>query len=102
MEYCNLITWVLLADAAKRFRLLGDTVRLHLLNVLLERDETSVHELAEATGQSHQNTSKHLRKLADAELVGCRRDGLLALYRVTDASIPGLCLLVCGTLRKPA
>ena len=55
----------LLADAAERFRLLGDPVRLHLLNVLLERGEVAVQDLAEATGQSHQNTSKHLRKLAD-------------------------------------
>ena len=60
----------LLADAAERFRLLGDPVRLHLLNVLLERGEVAVQDLAEATGQSHQNTSKHLRKLADGGLVG--------------------------------
>lgn len=90
----------LLADAAERFRLLGDPVRLHLLNVLLERGEVAVQDLAEATGQSHQNTSKHLRKLADGGLLGCRRDGLHALYRVTDPSVPGLCLLVCGTLRE--
>ena len=38
----------LLADAAERFRLLGDPVRLHLLNVLLERGEVAVQDLAEA------------------------------------------------------
>ena len=92
----------LLERAAERFRLLGDPVRLHLLNMLLERGETAVQDLAEATGQSHQNTSKHLRKLAENGLVGSRRDGLLALYRVTDASVPGLCLLVCGSLREPS
>ena len=89
----------LLADAAERFRLLGDPVRLHLLNVLLERGEAAVQDLAAATGQSHQNTSKPLRKLADGGLVGCRREGMHAFYRVTDASVPGLCLLVCGALR---
>lgn len=92
----------LLDQAAERFRLLGDPVRLHLLNVLLERGEVAVQDLAEATGQSQQNTSKHLRKMADGGLVGYRRDGLLALYRVTDASVPGLCLLVCGALRAKA
>ena len=92
----------LLSAAAERFRLLGDPVRLHLLNVLLERGEASVQDLAAATGQSHQNTSKHLRKLSDGGLVGSRRDGLLALYRVTDASVPGLCLLVCGAIRADA
>jgi ArsR family transcriptional regulator len=86
--------------AAERFRLLGDPVRLRVLNVLLERGEASVQDLAEATGQSHQNTSKHLRKMAEGGLVGCRREGALSLYTVTDASVPALCLLVCGALRS--
>lgn len=88
----------LLESAASRFRLLGDPVRLRLLNLLLERGEASVQELAEASGQSHQNTSKHLRLLADGGLVGARRDGVYAVYRVTDPSVPGLCLLVCSAL----
>lgn len=90
----------LLADAAERFRLLGDPVRLRILNLLLDQGEVAVQDIASATGQSHQNTSKHLRKLSEGGLVGCRRDGLLALYRVTDASLAGLCMLVCGALRE--
>ena len=89
----------LLEDAAERFRLLGDPVRLRLLNLLLERGEVSVQDLAEASGQSHQNTSKHLRKMADGGLVGAQRDGAHAVYRVIDGSVPGLCLLVCSALR---
>ncbi|OZC01647.1 hypothetical protein BSZ36_00805 [Rubricoccus marinus] len=89
----------LLESAAERFRLMGDPVRLRLLNVLLERGEASVQDLADVTAQSHQNTSKHLRKLAEGGLVGARRNGSHAVYRVTDASVPGLCLLVCGSLR---
>lgn len=89
----------LLDAAAERFRLLGDPVRLRLLNELLNRDEATVQELADACGQSHQNVSKHLRKLAEVGLVGDRRDGLYAYYRVTDASVPGLCLVMCGALR---
>jgi ArsR family transcriptional regulator len=86
--------------AAARFRLLGDPVRLQLLNVLLEGGEAAVQELAEATGQSHQNTSKHLRALAAGGIVGVRREGTFAYYRVTDPSISGLCLLVCGQLQR--
>jgi ArsR family transcriptional regulator len=70
----------LLIDAAERFRLLGDPVRLRLLNAMLERDEMSVQALAEGG------------------ILSCRREGLQALYRVSDPSIPGLCLLVCGQL----
>lgn len=88
--------------AAARFRLLGDSVRLRILNVLLERGEASVQELAEATDQSHQNTSKHLRALAEGDLVASRREGPFAYYRVTDPSVPGLCLLVCGQLQRNA
>lgn len=86
--------------AAARFRLLGEPVRLRLLNALLEQGEAPVQDLAEVTGQSHQNTSKHLRTLAEGGLVGCRREGPYAYYRVTDPTIPGLCLLVCGQLQR--
>ncbi len=91
----------LLDEAAARFRLLGDPVRLRFLNELLERGEATVQELAAATGHSHQNTSKHLRLLAEGGIVGVRREGTFAVYRVTDPSVPGLCLLVCGQLRAP-
>lgn len=90
---------VLMAAAAARFRLLGDPVRLRLLNTLIARDEAPVHDLAAASGQSHQNASKHLRKLAGAGLVACRRDGAETVYRVADPSVPALCLLVCSALR---
>lgn len=89
-----------LEAAAARFRLLGDPVRLRILNTLLGQGEATVQELAEATEQSHQNTSKHLRALAAGEIVACRREGAFAHYRVTDPSVPGLCLLVCGQLQR--
>ena len=92
----------LLETAAARFRLLGDPVRLRLLNLLLEWGDTAVQDLAEATGQSHQNTSKHLRKMAEGGLVGAVREGSQHRYRVTDPSVPGLCLLVCSALREEA
>ena len=90
---------LLLDVAADRFRLLGDPVRLQMLNVLLEHGEATVQDLADAIGQSHQNTSKHLRKLAEGGLVGVRRDGLYAYYRVVDPSVSGLCLVMCGALQ---
>lgn len=64
--------------------------------------ELSVQELAAAAQQSHQNTSKHLRILAEGGLVGCRREGIYAYYRVTDPTLPGLCALVCGRLEHEA
>jgi ArsR family transcriptional regulator len=92
----------LLEVAAERFRLLGDPSRLRLLSALMEREEATVQDLADAAGLSHQNASKHLRKLAEAGLVGDRRDGLYVRYRVIDPSVSGLCLVMCGALRGGA
>ena len=91
-----------LEDAAARFRLLGDPVRLQLLNLLQTHGELPVQELASAAGQSHANTSKHLRLLAERGIVGRRQDGPYALYRITDPSISGLCLLMCAQLQTSA
>ncbi|PAP75094.1 ArsR/SmtB family transcription factor [Rubrivirga marina] len=88
----------LLDAAAARFRLLGDPTRLRLLRALYDADELPVHAVADATGQSHANTSKHLRQLAQAGVVAGRRDGLLVYYRITDPTLRRLCDVVCDAL----
>lgn len=88
----------LLDAVALRFRLLGDPTRLRLLRALFDADERTVQETADATGQSHANTSKHLRLLAEAGVVGARRDGLHVHYRITDPTLRQVCALVCGQL----
>ena len=91
-----------LEEAATRFRLLGDPVRLRLLNLLNNHGELSVQALAEAAGQSHANTSKHLRLVADHGRGARRQAGAFARYRVADPSISGLCLLMCARLQSQA
>ena len=88
----------LLAAAAARFRLLGDPTRLRVLRALYDADERTVQELAADTDQSHANTSKHLRLLAEAGVVEGRRDGLHVRYRITDPTLKALCDLVCSSL----
>ncbi len=82
---------------AERFRVLGDPLRLHLLHLLGDQ-EMSVGALVQASGASQANVSKHLQILLRAGFVRRRKDGLLAYYRVSDASIFQLCDLVCGRL----
>ncbi len=89
-----------LSEVAQRFRLLGDPVRLELLNFLHVHGELNVQALVEATGQSQANVSKHLRLLAEAGLVRRRKEGLYVFYRINDPSLPGLCLLVCSQLQR--
>lgn len=88
----------LLDAAAARFRLLGDPTRLRLLHALHAADELTVQDLADATGQSHANASKHLRLLAEADVVHGRRDGLHVRYRIVDPTLRALCDLVCHQL----
>lgn len=100
MPGSDLVPYPLLRQAAERFRLLGEPVRLQLLNLLHARGEMTVQDLAEAAGQSHANASKHLRLMAEAGLVGARRDGPFVHYAIADPTLSALCILVCEQVRR--
>jgi DNA-binding transcriptional ArsR family regulator len=82
---------------AERFRLLGDPLRLRLLQTLAAR-EMSVAQLVETTSTTQANVSKHLQLLLRAGIVKRRKDGLHSYYAIADASVFPLCDLVCGSL----
>jgi DNA-binding transcriptional ArsR family regulator len=84
---------------ARRFRVLGEPMRITLLD-LLRDGEASVHELTAATGASQQNVSKHLGVLLEAGVVGRRKEGTFALYRIADDEVFELCESVCGSLQR--
>jgi DNA-binding transcriptional ArsR family regulator len=84
---------------AERFRTIGDPTRIRLLE-RLQDGEASVQELAEHVGTSQQNVSKHLGVLARVGIVGRRKDGTFAYYRITDASVFALCEQVCGLVQR--
>ena len=92
----------MLKQVAERFRLLGEPVRLEMLNHLNIKGEMNVQELIDATGQQQANVSKHLKIMAKAGLVARRKEGLYVYYSIADPSISGLCLLVCGQLQNQA
>ena len=80
---------------ARRFRLLGEPVRLRLLQAL-EKGELTVNEIVVRSGASQSNVSKHLAALYDGGLVGRRREGISVVYFVADPMIFKLCALVCA------
>jgi ArsR family transcriptional regulator len=82
---------------ASRFRLLGEPLRLKILNALRDR-ELSVTELVEATGAGQANVSKHLGLLLTGGLVARRKEGNLSYYYIADETIFHLCEIVCGSL----
>jgi DNA-binding transcriptional ArsR family regulator len=84
---------------ARRFRVIGEPMRIRLLDRLRD-GEATVSELTEALGASQQNVSKHLALLAEAGVVGRRRDGNHVYYRIVDESVFALCDQVCGALQR--
>lgn len=68
-----------IAEAAKLMEMLSQPVRLRLMCILLD-GEQSVQSLAESAGLSQPAMSHHLKKLRDAELVETRRDGQTIYY----------------------
>ncbi len=88
-----------LALIARRFAVLAEPMRLRLLHALFA-GEKSVNELAELTGGTQANVSRHLQTLAHAHMLGRRKEGLQVFYAIADPSIFKLCELVCGSLEK--
>ena len=84
---------------AERFRVLGEPMRIRLLDALREAPAT-VQELQEATGASQQNVSKHLGLLARSGLVSRSKEGNFSLYAIADEGVFELCEQVCGGLRR--
>ena len=83
---------------AQRFRVIGEPMRIRLLDALREGPLT-VNDLAEALGASQQNVSKHMGVLAHAGIVAREKDGNRVRCSIADESIFELCELVCGGLR---
>jgi DNA-binding transcriptional ArsR family regulator len=84
---------------ARRFRVIGEPMRIRLLDRLRSREAT-VNELAAELNASQQNVSKHLNVLADVGIVGRRKDGNHVYYRIVDEGVFGLCEQVCGSLQQ--
>jgi DNA-binding transcriptional ArsR family regulator len=84
---------------ARRFRAIGEPMRIRLLDQLRDGEGT-VGELSEATAASQQNISKHLAVLADAGILGRRKEGNRVYYRIVDEGVFALCEQVCGSLQQ--
>jgi ArsR family transcriptional regulator len=83
---------------ARRFRALGDPLRVRMLD-LLRGQELSVTALADRLDAGQQNVSKHLAVLVDAGMLARRKDGTHAYYRIADEGVCTLCEQVCGSLQ---
>ena len=89
-----------LVDAiAERFRILGEPMRIRLLDALRDAPAT-VQELEQATEASQQNVSKHLGVLLGSGMVSRRKEGNFSVYAIADEGVFDLCEQVCGGMRR--
>ncbi len=84
---------------AQRFRVLGEPMRIRLLDTLRDGAAT-VGELQQALGASQQNVSKHLVILHAAGMVVRTKQGNHTRYAISDPSVFDLCDQVCGGVRR--
>lgn len=90
---------VLAELVAERFRVIGEPMRIRILDRLRE-DEATVGELADALGTSQQNISKHLGILGRAGIVSREKRGTSVVCAIADPTVFDLCEVVCGGLAE--
>jgi len=84
---------------ASWFRVLAEPSRLRILRTL-EQGEKNITELVAATGLTQANVSRHVQSLAQAGMVGRRKEGLVTICHIADPAITDLCDTVCSNLQK--
>lgn len=89
----------LLELVAYRFRVIGEPMRIRLLEQLRAGPAT-VGQLSEALTAGQQNVSKHLGVLYQAGILSREKQGTSVRYAIADATVFELCELVCGRLRE--
>jgi DNA-binding transcriptional ArsR family regulator len=84
---------------ARRFRVLGEPVRIRLLESLRE-GEATVGELTAVAGTTQQNVSKHLGVLLQDGIVGRRKEGTAVYFSIADEAVFELCEQVCSAIER--
>src|SRR5574338_569905 len=87
------------AAVAERFAALAEPMRLRLLNAL-RGGEMNVGDLAEESGASPANASKHLQLLLQQGFVERRKEGTTIWYRIADPAVFELCALITAGIDK--
>jgi DNA-binding transcriptional ArsR family regulator len=88
-----------LKQVAAYFQALSEPTRLEILN-LLRDGEHNVGELAQLTGFTSANVSRHLALLTQHGLVQRESRGTAVYYSIADPSVYALCDLVCGSIAR--
>jgi ArsR family transcriptional regulator len=82
-----------LTGVARHFKLLGEPMRLKILQAVCRKPLT-VTEIVAATGATQANISKHLSLLASAGILTREKNGQCVYYGMKDPLTLKLCQLV--------
>jgi len=88
-----------LEKVAAQFRLLGEPMRLKILQALC-RGPLAVGEIVAATRATQSNVSKHLALMTAAGIITRQKDGLFVYYEIGNPLTLKLCELVHKELLK--
>ena len=86
-----------LIDMAELFKIFGDSTRVKIINVLLDK-ELCVCEIAELVKASQSAVSHQLRILKQSKLVKYRKDGNCTYYSLSDDHVKRIFMLGCEHL----
>jgi len=84
-----------LAGIARHFKLLGEPMRLKILQAVCREPQT-VTDIVTAVGATQANVSKHLSLLAAAGILTRKKAGQRVYYGLKDPLTLKLCQLVHG------
>ena len=91
----------MIEEVAKLFLALGDPSRLRILRCLLaSKEPMSQGNVAETTGLSQANSSKHLGLLVRVGLVEREQQGNAVYFAPVLPLVDEVCDLVCGHVAK--
>jgi ArsR family transcriptional regulator len=88
-----------LEGVALRFKMLGEPMRLRILQAVCKRPRT-VTEIVAATGSTQANVSKHLALLTASGILTRRKNGQRVFYGIKNRLAVKLCESVRAQLVK--
>lgn len=77
-------------ELGRLFKMLASETRLRVLHALERAGELCVTDLAAEVGMRPQAISNQLQRLADRQIIACRREGNRLFYRTADPCVSGL------------
>ena len=76
--------------ASRSLKAMGLPLRLKILCILAEGNETSVQDLVDLVGTSQSNISQHLSILREKNILASRKEANKVFYRIGDDKILAL------------